>query len=943
MRLGQNHRGLVGHHHIPDFNTNEAWTASLPTSVDWCGISPASGGKGSAAITVTVAENKFYDERNASITITAGTARQTVVIAQKQLDALLVSSSKVEIEKEGGSFDIEVKSNVNASFRIPTQYSSWLKAGTSGRSRGLESKTYAFTVEANPDALSRQAEIEFYGGGLSETVHVYQAGGPDIMVTQPKVYVGASGGDVTVELRSNTEFTYEITEGTEWLHRNQSRAFSTHTLHFTADPYTGTEAPRTAVIQFFVGGSPMSKVTVEQLEKGAIVVGSGSLDVPALGGEYTIDYSANRKMSVKKPSWIKVGDATPKSRAMEMYSLPLAVDPNLSLNAREDTVTIYDAADPSVMEEVIVKQAALAFSYTTSLSEDDYRDARSHEFTIEVKSDAECTVNLNGPLKHLDGNLYKIEANHKDDECGRFGIFINAGTNTLASLYVANTFARVVGLSATEASVSARGGDVMAEVKSNTDITYSIPASASWMKLKSCNIAAEGLKTDSWIFEVSENKGTSPRSAVITFKAGSLWSGRFTIAQDGAVPQEGTTVSQTVTEEGSLASSLGDNPLDVGDLTVGGPLNGKDAALLRDMAVNGKLTQLDLSEVTFRKDLVNQYCLGGWKPGKITDDDMLGHWLFYKSNLREIRVPKNLKHIGYNTFSQSALENIELPEGLVSIEEDAFKECEKLTAANIPPTVAEIPKYCFYGNFRLSDVALAEGLTAIKPYAFASSTLSSDKGALSHIALPSTLREIGEGAFTSNKLAEITVPANVEKIGARAFLYCRQLRKAVFECELDSLPKRLFEGCESLTDIQFPRGLKVIGEYALDHIGTDRLTIPEGVTTLMDGALNGAAHYGIELPQSLESIGSRALGWLSMTKTFTIPPRVSFIGARAFDGNCSITELHMQCPVPPQRGGDIFVPNAFNYAGCTLYVPKGCADAYRADSYWLKFKTIIEE
>ena len=159
---------------------------------------------------------------------------------------------------------------------------------------------------------------------------------------------------------------------------------------------------------------------------------------------------------------------------------------------------------------------------------------------------------------------------------------------------------------------------------------------------------------------------------------------------------------------------------------------------------------------------------------------------------------------------------------------------------------------------------------------------------------------------------------------------------------MDTLPARVLHNTLGINEIVFPRGLKVIGEYALDHVGMDYLTIPDGVTELMKGACNGSGKKGLTLPESLEVIGAYALGYQSMSSTFTIPSKVRYIGARAFDGACYIKELHMKNPVPPQRDGDIFF-STFKYEECTLYVPRGSARAYSADSYWLKFKAIVEE
>lgn len=71
-------------------------------------------------------------------------------------------------------------------------------------------------------------------GNISETVHVYQAGGDIILLSKNEYYVDASGEDITVELRSNCEYEVEMPD-VDWIHNISSRAMSSHTLYYTID------------------------------------------------------------------------------------------------------------------------------------------------------------------------------------------------------------------------------------------------------------------------------------------------------------------------------------------------------------------------------------------------------------------------------------------------------------------------------------------------------------------------------------------------------------------------------------------------------------------------------------------------------------------------------------------------------------------------------------
>ena len=84
------------------FTTNAAWTASVSSSTSWLKVSPTSGVAGTHTLTFTTAENDTYDERNAAVTIQAGSVSKNITITQKQKDALIVTSNKVEMGAEGG-------------------------------------------------------------------------------------------------------------------------------------------------------------------------------------------------------------------------------------------------------------------------------------------------------------------------------------------------------------------------------------------------------------------------------------------------------------------------------------------------------------------------------------------------------------------------------------------------------------------------------------------------------------------------------------------------------------------------------------------------------------------------------------------------------------------------------------------------------------------------
>jgi len=928
------------------FNSSGDWSVTVPQSCSaWCKVSSANGSQGqNREVQISVTKNDTYDERNASLAFVCGSVRKTFVVTQKQLDAmLLASSSKVEVEEDGGSFSVKIRANVEVKCEVPAQYAGWLHLSGQSGGRALSDSQYSFTVDRNETAAKREGVIVFTGAGATEEVHVFQVGGNSLILTQSTIYVSPEGGRFGVELKANCEYAYAIGEGSDWLHEDASRAMSSHTVYFTADPNENIGEERRATVTFTsTDGTALDLLTVVQRERGALVCGERQIDAECAGGTFAIEYaSTNGDIRFTSPHWIELVRDRATSRAMADYRLRINVSPNLNKAERRGYVSLA-LPDGSAKDSVLVTQGALEYTVTTSLKDGDYDDARSHEFTLSVTSPIEPVIEATAPIKKLSGNTFLMPANYTRGLSGLLSVMIRLAGVPVEAVPVNYAAPVEPEIEEKEIAVRAVAGTVRVNVRANTDISASIQGSPSWIALREAKIAERGYATDTWVFDVKENASAEPRQAVIRFSAGDFWSGTAILTQEGAAPPIGNEGEVDVPSEGTLGEALGDGLMTIDKLTISGGVNGKDVATLREMATNGALVELDLSSTVLRKDLQNQYYPGTWRPGKMTEDDMIGHYMFYQTNLRSVTLPKTLKKIGFYAFNASKIEEIDIPSGVTEIDESAFRNCAKLRRASVPGTVESLPKRCFEGATALSEVTLAEGIRSIGEYAFVPYEAYTTQGALTEINLPSTLEEIGRNAFLSTKIRQVVIPAAVSKIGEYAFSECRRLNKVVFNCTMDTLPKRVLYNTLGISEIVFPQGLKVIGEYALDHIGMDYLVIPEGVTELMKGACNGSGKKSLVLPESLEVIGAFSLGYRSMCSSFTIPSKVRFIGNRAFDGACYIKELHIKNPEPPAREGNIF-SSSFKYEDCTLYVPAGSAKAYSADPYWLKFKSIVEE
>ena len=141
-----------------------------------------------------------------------------------------------------------------------------------------------------------------------------------------------------------------------------------------------------------------------------------------------------------------------------------------------------------------------------------------------------------------------------------------------------------------------------------------------------------------------------------------------------------------------------------------------------------------------------------------------------------------------------------------------------------------------------------------------------------------------DGAFQGEPVQEVTLPASVRTIGARAF---RQsgLRRFVMPDGVVFVGEDAFDGCDDLQEITLGKGLSVYPTgmcYGCSSL--KELVIPEGVTVVGEECFSKCgALERISLPASLREIGAYAF-WSAGTEdlAFSVPAGVAAVGAGAF-------------------------------------------------------------
>lgn len=347
------------------FNSNMDWNIEVPQNIDWCKVSPTSGNAGTQNVTISVSDNETYDDRSAVLRFCVGDSTKTIIVNQKQLDALTLTADKFEVPQEGGNIDVEVKSNIDFTYVIPEEFASWIHASSRG-SRALTSHHLSFTIDASEEYEKREGQIIIKSGNKEEVVKIYQGGGGLLTLTSNDISVGSEGGTAEIVVNSNFDFDIEM-PNVDWLKKvdaSMTRAISSHVVKFMIAENKGYDE-RSASVKIFDKNSNLSEtVKITQSQLNAILVdGEKNYTFDEEGGNFTVTLNSNVKYDIAiDGDWIKESSAAAQTRALSKSTHTFDIAKLPGNEERTGTITFKNETTNTKEVITIVQKPSLFFA-----------------------------------------------------------------------------------------------------------------------------------------------------------------------------------------------------------------------------------------------------------------------------------------------------------------------------------------------------------------------------------------------------------------------------------------------------------------------------------------------------------------------------------------------------------------------------------------------------
>lgn len=388
------------------FSATAAWTAEIVNgNADaWCSISPASGEAGTQNIVITATENTNLEDRNATIELRCDKDVRTIVVTQKQKNALSLTAAKFEVSEEGGVVELEIKSNVDFSYKISDECKEWV---SSVSTKAYETHKLSFMVAENTDIEKRNGRITIISNEFKEIVEIYQDGAtPSLVLTENEYTLTSSEQVIKVELKSNVNVKMSIPSSCKWVYEEATKSVSTNTYYLVVEKNESYDDRAVEIVFSNKANGLREVVRISQSANETIIIPVTEYTVNSNGENFTVKVESSIDYDINiVDAWI----SEVETKAIEEKTHTFAAEslPD-SLDLRTGQIQfVHPESGVSVTVSVAQYRALLLDKTNITLVEGD-ADVINVSFAIEEQTLVWSSSDTNVVEVDSEGNLTAV-------------------------------------------------------------------------------------------------------------------------------------------------------------------------------------------------------------------------------------------------------------------------------------------------------------------------------------------------------------------------------------------------------------------------------------------------------------------------------------------------------------------------------------------------------
>ncbi len=270
--------------------------------------------------------------------------------------------------------------------------------------------------------------------------------------------------------------------------------------------------------------------------------------------------------------------------------------------------------------------------------------------------------------------------------------------------------------------------------------------------------------------------------------------------------------------------------------------------------------------------------ISGYGTMNATNRNPMDEWLSSHDIIKKVIIEEGITDIDGGAFKDfTVLESVEIADSVTAIGGGAFENCVALESITIPDSVTKIGKEAFKGCNNLENITMTGNLKTLGKNAFndtkwfAGHQNDGNDGmvvkdgvvyyaadAVGDIKLGEDITAIADAAFCGSDIRSVEINADIDIIGYRMFMDCKNLREVRVLSEVTEIVEEAFSGCVNLENIELADSIIRIGRCAFANCASlEKLQLPAKVEVLMDEVFEGCSRLEIiDLPESLTDIGN---------------------------------------------------------------------------------------